>query len=130
MCWTLARICWGILQVVLFTILFFKRSVKEYLLFERHFNMNMISEWHKSAKRLPCSSDFMNKIEERSNTILFQPNRLYDWSPCNFFFKHGSLHSKNIYHLCNNLKIWKQVVVCTKSNVIFDILTPSIHHMF
>ena len=29
----------------------------------------------------------MNKIEERSNTALFQPNRLSDWSPGELFFK-------------------------------------------
>ena len=40
-----------------------------------------ISELHKGAKRLQCNSDFMNKIEERSNTAFFQPNRLSDGSP-------------------------------------------------
>ena len=40
-----------------------------------------ISELRNGAKRLQCSSDFINKIEERSNTAFFQLNRLSDWSP-------------------------------------------------
>ena len=40
---------------------------------------NISSELHKGAKRLQCSSDFMNKIEERPNTAFFESNRLSDW---------------------------------------------------
>ena len=39
-----------------------------------------IKELRKGAKRPQCISDFMNKIEERSKTEFFQPNRLSDWS--------------------------------------------------
>ena len=38
------------------------------------------------AQRLQCSSDFMNKIQERSNTAFFQPNRLSNWSPSELSF--------------------------------------------
>ena len=71
-----------------------------------------ISELHKGTKRLQCSSDFMNKIDERSNTGFFQPNRLSDWSPGKLFFcffvfcfKHDCMNSKYIYHLRKNLTI-------------------------
>ena len=33
----------------------------------------IILELQKDAKRLKCSSDFMDKIEERSNAAFFQP---------------------------------------------------------
>ena len=52
----------------------------------------IISELHKGVKRLQCSSNFMNKIEERSNTAFFQPNRLPDWCPGKLFFKKARLH--------------------------------------
>ena len=34
----------------------------------------------------PGSSDFINKIEERSNTAFFQPNCSLDWSPGELLF--------------------------------------------
>ena len=49
-------------------------------------NFKLIWELYKGAKRLQCSSDCMNKIEERSNTALFQPNHISDWSPGELFF--------------------------------------------
>ena len=49
-------------------------------------HFKLIWELHKGAKRLQCGSDCMNKIEERSNTALFQPNHISDWSPGELFF--------------------------------------------
>ena len=70
-----------------------------------HKDVCIISELHKGAKRLQCSYDFMNKIEERSKIAFFEPNRLSDWSPGELFFKRDCMNSKNIYHICNNLTI-------------------------
>ena len=65
--------------------------------------LTKISELHKGAKCLQCTSDFINEIEKRHNTVLFQRNRLSDWSQV--FFKPNCMNSKNIYHLCKNLTI-------------------------
>ena len=51
-------------------------------------------------------SDFMNKIEERSNTLILRSSNLIAYqtgAQANFFFKHDCMNSKYIYHLCRNL---------------------------
>lgn len=46
-----------------------------------------ISELHKGTKHPQCNSDYVNKIEERSNITFFHPNCLSHWSPGKLFFK-------------------------------------------
>ena len=72
-----------------------------------------ILEFHKGAKRLQYTYDFMNKIGERY-TAFFQTHRLSYWSPVNLFFKRG---------YTSYAIILKSKVACAKINVKCDFVT-------
>ena len=61
--------------------------------------MKIISELHKGAKLLQYNFDFMNKIEERANTVFLRPNCVSDssWGPDELFFTLLILKTSIIY---------------------------------